>query len=333
MAFLTVDFEAITQNARQTSLIARGHGIDVYAVLKMTQCQASLAAAIKAGGIERFAFSSLNAYRGSRLGLTRERVLLLGPSAPSLANEIVKLFACSIQSSPKTILELAAAAQSLALSHSIYIAVRTSDDREGLPLNHKDKILKIATTAVASGIAVRGLSVNFGCNNYHLPSENYVSELALLRQCLKVALGQEIEISLGGSILLPNVGIFKTPANIRIGEALLTGTKPPGRQLERFSGGFVLNSSIVEVSPGYRRLLLDVGTNLLDPKSAFFLRDDVNILTTSGELMTVELSETQISTLPTPKVGDILPIQLGYSSINRALGNSFLPIHAHTAQS
>jgi ornithine racemase len=318
---LIINLEQIATNARVAKSLAQASGYSFVAVLKAVHCHPKLIATIKAAGADSFAFSSIASV--AALASTdlpdRDDRLLLGPSAPSLAPLAVTHFGSSIQSSLHTILALGAAARTQSRAHGIYLALRTADDREGLEPNDLEAIICIARAALESGLYLKGLACNFGCTQLDPMSAAFGAQLTNIRTTLERDFNQTLAISMGGSLLLPSLPDIGGSLSLRIGELLLSGTEPAGRMIAQCASGFHLQASIVEVTHNPTRILVDVGSAILEKDAYTICLPAAKTLSMSGEFMVITAD------FPTPpQVGDIIGFDLGYGSLKKALTFPFL---------
>jgi ornithine racemase len=318
---LIINLEQIATNARGAKSLAQASGYHFVAVLKAVHCHPKLIAILKAAGADSFAFSSIASV--AALATTdlpdREDRLLLGPSAPSMAPLAVTHFGSSIQSSLHAILALGAAARTQSRTHGVYLALRTADDREGLEPNDLEAITSVARAALESGLLLKGLACNFGCTQLDPISAAFGAQLKQLRATLERDFNQTLAISMGGSFLLPNLPDIGGHLSVRVGELLLSGTEPAGRVIADCASGFHLQASIVEVTHNPTRILVDVGSAILEKDAYDIDLPAAKTLSMSGEFMVITAD------FPTPpQVGDIIGFDLGYGSLKKALTFPFL---------
>jgi predicted amino acid racemase len=318
---LIINLEQIATNARVAKSLAQASGYHFVAVLKAVHCHPKLIATLEAAGADSFAFSSIASV--AALASTdlpdREDRLLLGPSAPSMAPLAVTHFGSSIQSSLHAILALGATARTQSRTHGIYLALRTADDREGLEPNDLETITSVARAALESGLLLKGLACNFGCTQLDPISAAFGVQLKQLRATLERDFNQTLAISMGGSFLLPNLPDIGGHLSVRVGELLLSGTEPAGRVIADCASGFHLQASIVEVTHNPTRILVDVGSAILEKDAYTICLPAAQTLSMSGEFMVITADF-----LAPPTMGDIIGFDLGYGSLKKALTFPFL---------
>ena len=323
MNTLRINLAQVTANTVFAKQVAERAGFALVGVLKAVQCQPKLIEAIQAAGVDQFAFSSsasVAALKPASLP-KREARLLLGPSAPDGAAQIVRLFGASIQSSHAMITSLGSAARSLGQGHEVLLALRTGDAREGLDLSDQPAIEAFVETVKSSGLGFAGLACNLGCTQLEKMGQTYLSRLLALRGALSQAHNQVVALSLGGSFILPDLPDVAGPRSVRVGELLLSGTEPAGRPLAGCTTAFSIEATIVEVTPtqNYSHILLDIGSAVLEPGAFTFERAGSELVSMSGEFMVLEVNwEVR------PHLGDKVRIHLGYDSLKRALSFPFL---------
>jgi predicted amino acid racemase len=318
---LIINLDQIAINARFAKGLASASGYELVGVLKAVQCHPRIISTLVNVGVERFAFSSA-ASVAALLPCDRpdrEVCLLLGPSAPDAADQTVAYFSSSIQSSLAAIEALAVASRAHALSHGIFIALRTFDDREGVDTNDLDTIIQLARAVLANGLRFEGLACNLGCTTLEPMRPDFIDRVTFIRAQVEADLGQEIALSLGGSFLLPDLPSLPGALSLRVGELLLSGTEPAGRNLATCATGFALQACIVEVTNDPTRILVDVGSAILEKDAFEICLPNAKTLSMSGEFMVITADFPAY-----PQVGAIVQLNLGYNSLKKALIFPFL---------
>jgi ornithine racemase len=318
---LIINLAQIATNARVAKSLAHASGYSFVAVLKAVHCHPKLIATLTAAGADSFAFSSVASIAASDPTCLPDRAkrLLLGPSAPSSALLAVTHFGASIQSTMAAIEAFGQAARTQSVSHGIYVALRTGDDREGVEPNDLDTIIALARAVLANGLELIGLACNLGCTSLDPIGTAFIQQVHNVRASLSRALNQDIALSLGGSFLLPDLPDLGGRLSVRVGELLLSGTEPAGRRLCDCATGFHLEANVVEVTHSPTRVLLDVGSALLERGGYDMLLPAAQTLSMSGEFMVVTAAFPV-----TPQVGDVVSFALGYGSLKKALTFPFL---------
>jgi ornithine racemase len=318
---LIINLDQIATNARVAISLAQASGYRFVAVLKAVHCHPKLIGALTAAGADSFAFSSVTSVAALEATSLPDRMdrLLMGPSAPSSAPLAITHFGASIQTTLVAIDALGQAARSQSMSHGIYLALRTADDREGIDPNDFPAIRSLARAVLANGLDLSGLACNLGCTSLDPIGAAYIEQMKGIRATLAAELHQDIALSLGGSFLLPDLPDLDGSVSVRVGELLLSGTEPAGRSLPHCATGFRLESQVVEVCHNPTRVLLDVGSAILEKCGYDILLPAAQTLSMSGEFMVV----TADFPVP-PNVGDNIGFDLGYGSLKKALTFPFL---------
>jgi ornithine racemase len=318
---LIINLEQIETNAQVAKSLAQASGYRFVAVLKAVHCHPKLIATLTIAGADSFAFSSIASVAALSQSNLPDRAarLLLGPSAPSSAHLAVTHFGSSIQSTLEAIEALGQAARDQSLSHGLYLALRTADDREGIDPDDLEAIIARARATLGSGLTLKGLACNLGCTTLDPIGTVFIEKLQGIRVALAREFNQDIDLSLGGSFLLPDLPHLGGNLSVRVGELLLSGTEPAGRALEQCASGFRLEASIVEVSYNPIRVLVDIGSACLERDGYDICLPAARTLSMSGEFMVV----TADFPVP-PKVGDIISFDLSYGSLKKALTFPFL---------
>jgi len=149
---------------------------------------------------------------------------------------------------------------------------------------------------------------------------------------LATTIGRRLSLSLGGSALLPILSKLpksSLPVQLRIGEAILTGTIPGASgDAIGLRPPFTLAARVVEVTRlapttlRINRILIDQGSTALHLPDARLHRE------TPGEFIhaSAEMSVVQVpATSSQPQLGDTVLIHLGFESALRALSRPPLP--------
>ena len=323
MNTLRINLAQVTANTVLAKQIADRAGFALVGVLKAVQCHPQLIKAIQAAGVDLFAFSSLEsvaALESASLPLRGAR-LLLGPSAPRSATQIVRHFGASIQSSNSTLEALGRAARTASQNHNILLAIRTDDAREGIALSDQRAIEALVHKVRACGLGFSGLACNLGCTQLRKMDDTYLSHLLALRDSLSAEHNQNVSLSLGGSFILPDLPAVQGLRSVRVGELLLAGTEPAGRSIAGCATAFSIEATIVEVTSASSasHILLDIGSAVLEQGSFGVQRTETKLVSMSGEFMVLEVN-WEIC----PQVGDKVTIDLGYDSLKRALSFPYL---------
>jgi ornithine racemase len=318
---LIINLDQIATNAQVAKSLAQAGGYGFVAVLKAVHCHPRLVARLTATGADQFAFSSIASVAALDPSCLPDRTsrLLLGPSAPSSAPLAIKHFGSSIQTTLAAIDALGQEARTQSMSHGVYLALRTADDREGIDPSDLSAITSLASAVVTNGLEFFGLACNLGCTSLDPIGAAFIEQMQGIRAALAAELSQDIALSVGGSFLLPNLPDLSGSLSVRVGELLLAGTEPAGRQLSDCATGFRLEANVVEVTPNPTRVLVDVGSAILEKSGYDILLPAGQTLSMSGEFMVV----TADFPVP-PKVGDIISFDLGYGSLKKALTFPFL---------
>lgn len=313
---LTIDLAAVQHNAAVIARLCRSAGVDPVAVIKEAYAAPALIDAILQGGMVHFAASSARAALRVRDTTGRPCMLLglLAPAFPATA-----LAACN--GSLHRHLDTAQRAQALASDHAIWIDVATSDGRGGVSL----------AAALKAAVSWRlqpspGLLFNWGC----LAGPPPVSELTAIGPLLAERPDMPIPLSLGGSALLPQLAMIAGLAprpQLRIGEALLTGTIPGGTGADLgLRSPATLDGRVVDVEYGTRatrRILINRGRTTLNPDDFHVAGLTGRAIEASSELTIFELGSDDRDV----SRGELLELRPGYSSTVRSLLNRTMKVH------
>jgi predicted amino acid racemase len=321
---LIINLDQIAINTRFAKTMANARGYQLVGVLKAVQCHPRIIATLLGAGADSLGFSSIASVGALCASDLPDRMtrLLLGPIAPQSAGLAVSLFGTSIQSTLLAIDALGAGSRQQSLVHGVYLAVRTPDDREGVDPNNLEKFVTLALAILSNGLTFEGLACNLGCTTLEPLGVDFIAGLQALRAELKRRLGQEIALSLGGSFVLPDLPALEGSLSVRVGELLLSGSEPAGRKLLNCETGFRLEASVVEVSDNPTRVLVDVGSAVLEGGAFEICLSGATTISMSGEFMVIDADFPK-----RPQVGETVEFALGYDSLKKALSYPFLGWH------
>jgi predicted amino acid racemase len=310
-----VEVAAIAHNARTIRSICEREGLVVRAMFKRAYALPEIIVASRAGGVTSFAASS----RGAALGvasLTGCRCALSGPDVAALPEARQGGFAEVFCTSVETACRLLSAPT----GRFVWLGVRTSDGRDGVPPEALAGVIG-RLSKVSNSAGRIGLMFNWGCLG-SAPSAGEIHALAGVLTQVESEAACRPPVSLGGSALLPMLSdlVPLRAREIRIGEAMVAGTVPGGDGLSLgLKRPIRLESRIVEVQEvgEARRLLLDHGRTCIEIDETTLLNVAAAPLAASSEMSLFELSGDAAM----PRAGDRIELILGYHSTLRSLLN------------
>lgn len=323
---LRIDLEAIRHNATVVRQTALNFGLDVTAVIKEPFAMPGVVDAVLSSGIDKLGLSSPRS--AEKLNLrSRARCELICLTLPQQSLEVVRHAEASLHITETTMTAFADALEAVQMTHAIWIGILTSDDREGLLVGDLHDRMEDWHRRLGSRLALKGLLGHWGCRLNSPPPAKEIESIFESAARLGLRLrGRPLEVSLGGSVLLPILDQFVAPpeTQLRIGEAILTGTIPG---LDHHSldlrPPFMMEARTVEVSTRWvngalrPRILIDYGSAVLDHCDIRLLEGNGRALWSSSNMTAIELSECS----PPPRLGQTMKFAIGYRSALRALSN------------
>lgn len=323
MTVLRVDVKAVAYNADAVLAMATRRGWETWGVVKTGYSHPRLIRAFRDGGISSFALSSASICKSAALSdVPQDRLTLLSLPLPAQGRTIVRRLGASTHSSPLTIASFGRARSRAAATHNAFIAVRTAENREGIPVSSQGALEQIASQAKLAGMPILGVAANFGCVVEAIPNNHDLQNTISAQRVLSDIVGHDIAFSLGGSVLLR--GLPELPGVgrriLRIGEAILTGTIPGVGPVAWLKRPFHLEAPILErVQPSEAasaRVLVRCGATTMDSGDAAPDEPGLQI-----ESMCSEYTSLSVCPAACFRIGKNLKFTLGYKSVSRALAS------------
>lgn len=345
---LNIELDGIATNVQNCLEACRKAKVRCTAVVKSAYAREEIVKTFRDAGINDFWIASEYA-RSSVSWKKTDNVGFIGLTDPASACQIVNCVNTSLHTSLETITAVSKAAESLNQKHGVFLSVDVGDLRDGWT---PDDIEEIAAQ-VEDPLTLCGLMMNFGCCEMAMPSDNFFDWLTKYSADLNSVMGFEIQVSIGGSVVLDWVSERSIPncvSEIRLGEALILGRNPNPTAANSKVGvdAIYLSSTVVHVSkkspnkgcilPFYRRqspenrnhlqerVIINVGTVHTDPNG--ILTDangrKVDIISYCGEY-------TVIGTEPgLYKVGDQVNFRLSYIAMARSFSSNLVEEMYHS---
>jgi predicted amino acid racemase len=319
---LTIDAAAIAHNASVIRATCDDANFVATAVIKKAYALPAIIEAVRAGGIASFAASSLDAARRVTR-VTGRPCGLIGHAPPALARfgSMISSLLCFHADEARAVLRSPG-------GEVASLMLRTSDGRDGLAA---EALLEELGDLASSAGARLGIAMNWGCLG-PAPSSGELQHLRdIIARCRLVA-GRALPISIGGSTLLPILKKVDLPGavELRVGEAILTGTVPFGKGADvGLMRPVHLTSTILDVeaaSAGRRRLIVDRGWTSIHVSDVELVGFPAVPVDSSSELSIFDLAPGATG----PNRGDTVQLALGYRSavhslLNRTIRRTIIP--------
>ena len=228
---LDIDLRAITHNARTLADRLACRGIGVTGVCKAASGFPDVAAAMVRGGVSGLGDSRVeNLAALSAAGLTSPLTLVRSPML-SQAGQVVRVAGTSLNTEPRVLDGLSAAAEASGHRHAVVLMVELGDLREGVSV---DDVVDLACSIRdRTGLRLAGLGTNLACQCGIAPDQAKMDQLSLLATAAEAACGELLSIVSGGNsanlswaLSTDDVGRVN---DLRLGEAILLGMEPLNR--------------------------------------------------------------------------------------------------------
>ncbi len=356
---LEIDLNKIEHNTQVLVTQLGARGVTVTGVTKSLLGSPEVAAAMRRGGVVAIADSRVENVERLRVGtegqssadVGRDTIALIRSPMMSQLDRVVVSADMSLNSEPRVIAGLGAAARRAGAVHGIMVMVELGDLREGaLPadiggivrgvLNHPNLVLA-------------GVGTNLACQSGVAPDEQNMGELSRLVQEIEANFGIKISSVSGGNsanlhwaLTADDLGRVN---HLRIGEAILLGTEPLYRHpiVGLHTDAITLVAEVIEAKckparpwgnvatttfgvaaprggqGSVRQLLLALGQQDVDP-SGLIATPGVVILGASSDHLVVAVDDTLADEIG---VGAELRFGVNYSSLLRAATSPFVGRH------
>lgn len=343
---LEINLSAIYQNASIIIEKAKGKGIFIDGVTKVTLGDPKIAEVLIKAGVRGISDSRIENIK--RMNKLKTEFTFIRLPSFSEIKDIVNYVDVSLNSELNILKELENFAQKLRKKHKVIIMVEMGDLREGIwDKEELEKVIKEVLNM--KNIELVGVGTNFTCFGGVIPTQEKLIEFSELTENLERKFSINFLLISGGNSssipLLFKGEIPKKINHLRIGEAIMLGRDTAYR--DPIPGGrrdtFRILSEVVELKEkpsipwgiinedafGHkpifknkgirRRALLNIGRQDIDPKGLFPEFPDIEILGANSDYLVVDLGEhTEI------RLGDIIGFYLNYSSLLQAFTSPFV---------
>jgi len=207
---LSVNLDAITQNARVYCDLCAKHNIAVAGVIKCSDGSPEVAKAYLDGGCAQVGVSRAVHLPAIKEALPYAETLLLRAPARCDIETAARFADLSLHSDPDVLRAMNAAAEKWNTTPGIILMLDVGDLREGV-----DNIPELVELAMLCEslphLRLRGVGTNHACLNGVLPSYENLSFLVAGAEAVEQALGRKLDIISGGSSI--NLTLLKTGEN------------------------------------------------------------------------------------------------------------------------
>lgn len=207
---------------------------------------------------------------------------------------------------------------------SVIVPIATSEDREGIDVSDLVGFLQQVQQSFRNEVSIDGFQINYGCVSETPPNPKALKVIlsAISSEEVRRHLSKQPVLSLGGSVLLPVLDQITIPQGfvpeLRVGEAIVAGTVPGSKEsIGLLKPAHYFARKLQTLRPnahGEKRLLVDVGTYILDPGSGGIPNEGFTI-----ESMGSEVSVVVDHKRDRGEAFDHLALPLNYCETERAL--------------
>ncbi|MFQ5574388.1 MAG: alanine racemase [Terriglobia bacterium] len=248
---LTIDLAKVEHNTRAVVRACEAVGVRPIGVTKGCLGEPKVAWAMLKGGVSGVGDSRLqNLAKLKRLDIPF--LMLLRQPMTGEYEQAVKLADMSMVSEFRAAVELAAAARSAEMVHSIMLMVETGDLREGVPADGVNDLVE--RILGLEGVRLGGVGTNVACSDQPVSARDSLVKLAETAIGIEQTFDVELDYVSGGNSSGWEAVVKKeVPLRIdqlRIGEAILLGREtvdfePIG---DSYQDAFVLSAEVLEVA-------------------------------------------------------------------------------------
>ena len=229
---LEINLDKIGHNARILVGSMAARGISVTGVTKAVLGSPDIAGELVRAGVSALGDSRVENIEAMRLAGVNVPTTLVRTPMLSQAVEVVAAADLSFNTEPDVISALSTAAKDAGTTHGVLLMVELGDLREGIMPGDLESVVRESIRF--PNIAFKGIGTNLACRSGVIPDANNMTELSVLADRIDRTFGPVVEIVSGGNSA--NIPWVLSGAdngrinNLRLGEALLLGREPIGRQ-------------------------------------------------------------------------------------------------------
>jgi len=251
---LTIDLKKLEHNGRVLAEMCHAAGMSVAAVTKVFCADPAMVTALAALPIDYLADSRIENIASYPADAPQRTMLLRLPS-PSEAMKVVTACDVSLNSEIATLAALAAAAETMGVTHGVVLMIDLGDLREGIYYDNHAQIHETVEFILSKpSLVLEGIGTNLTCYGSVLPTEENLGRLAHIADAIRQKYGVALPIVSGGNSstldLLSKGQIPKGINNLRLGESIVCGKETAYGEV--FSGlevdVVVLDAEIIEIA-------------------------------------------------------------------------------------
>lgn len=335
---LEIDTEKLRENAKIVCNILKKNNLEVAIVTKGYCAIESVVEELAKEDIDYIADSRIENLKNLQ-NIDLPKILLRIPMISEL-EDVIKYCDISFNSEKETILKLNEVAKSKNVIHKVVIMVDLGDLREGY--FKEEEVLSVVEEVISlENIKLIGLATNLTCYGGIIPSKDNLQRLVDIGRSIEEKYNIKLDFISGGntsSLYLAELNQMpKGITNLRLGEAIILGTKAP--YSDPIDGchndAFKLVCEIIEIKdkpsipigevgldafgkkPVYvdngirKRAIIGIGKQDIHIDSVYPIDESIKILGASSDHMILDITDCEASY----GIGDKLEFLLGYGGI------------------
>ena len=196
---ITVNLDAIKQNAKVVCDICNKNGITVAGVVKFSDGDLKVSKAYADGGCAQLAVSRAVHLKSLKENFPNKEILLTRAPVRSELGLVASFADLSLHSDKDILVALDKKAGELKKNPGIILMLDVGDLREGV--DNVDELLELALLVENSlpNLSLRGVGTNLACLNGVLPSFENLSFLVQAAETIENAIGRKLDFISGGS--------------------------------------------------------------------------------------------------------------------------------------
>ena len=225
---ISVNLDAMKQNAATVCDLCRQNGISVAGVVKFSDCDTKCARAYIDGGCAQIAVSRAVHLKKLKKEFPEVKTLLTRAPTRAEIDVVAKYADLSLHSDIDILRRLDKRARALGCRPGVILMLDIGDLREGVYSIEELVSLAVTVENELTGLRLAGVGTNLACLNGVLPTVENLSYLVSGAEAVEAAIGRRLDIISGGSSI--NLLTFKDGK-----------TDMPSRVNHLRIGGFIAN--------------------------------------------------------------------------------------------
>ncbi len=330
--YITTNLAKLKDNIQYTYDLCKEKSVNLAVVTKSICADAEIISLIDSLPVDTIADSRLDNF--AKMSTNTQR-MLIRPSAPTEAGDVVKYCDISFQTDLNTVMALDEAANSQNKKHDIILLIDMGDLRDGIYFSCTETILALAAYIhTSSNLNLTGIATNYNCFAGLLADDKSMEEHVKLNDMLLPFYDTDSPIVSGGNsstityLINSEKHVPSAINQFRIGEAVMLGRDPADNTfIEGYKTDvFTLHVPLIEVcdkpissSEVMRRGVLSVGKQDLQLEHIIPTDSRIKVLGGCSDECVIDLTDA-----PEYKVGDEITFIMEYGALMTAFAGSFI---------